>query len=136
MSLNTLFKAVAGVLALSAGLALTPVGAQTTTTTSNDLVTTDCGAGQLNECGKRAIQTTCNLSISLQPSPTSTWGFSLSFGTCTGQGHMNIYKDFKRLSASGTCVQTQKFPADATSTSKEDGGHAELAGLEGEESSC
>ncbi|MFN5599904.1 MAG: hypothetical protein ACK5AK_11070 [Gemmatimonas sp.] len=134
MSLEMLAKTVAGVLALSAGLAFTPVGAQTSTT--NDLVTTDCGAGHITECGKKAIQTTCNFSISLQPSPTSAWGFSLSFGTCTGQGYMNIYKDFRRHTASGTCVQTQKFPADATSTGKDDGSDAAPDGLSGEGSSC
>lgn len=114
MSLDSILRAVAGVLALSAGLAFTPVGAQTTTT--NDLVTTDCGAGQVTECGRKTIQSACTFSISFQPSPTSVWGFSLSIGSCTSQGYMTIYKDFRRLSSSGSCITTQKFPADATST--------------------
>jgi hypothetical protein len=114
MSHNTLFKVVAGVLALSAGLAFTPVGAQTSTT--KELVTTACTYGQVTECGTKPAQTTCTLGISVTPN-AGLWGFSLSFGTCATSGSINLYKDYYKGTSGGTCVQTIKYPADATSTS-------------------
>ncbi|MFY7923501.1 MAG: hypothetical protein ACOVSI_13930 [Gemmatimonas sp.] len=115
MSHNTVFKVVATVIALSAGLAFTPVGAQAANT---ELVTTDCGAGHATVCGHKPAQITCNFGFSVTPTP-GLWGFSISFGSCTEHGKVNIYKDFERKNGSGVCVQTQKFPADNT-RSKDD----------------
>lgn len=115
MSHNTLFKVVATVIALSAGLAFTPVGAQQAT---SELVTTACGAGQANECGQKPAQITCSFGFSVTPT-AGLWGFNISFGSCTEHGKISLYKDFERMKASGVCVQTQKFPADNT-RSKDD----------------
>lgn len=116
MSHNTLFKVVATVIALSAGLAFTPVGAQARSTT--ELVTTACGAGQANECGYKPAQITCSFGFSVTPT-AGLWGFNISLGSCTEHGKVTLYKDFERKTASGVCVQTQKFPADGT-RSKDD----------------
>ncbi|MCO4099703.1 MAG: hypothetical protein HEQ38_09950 [Gemmatimonas sp.] len=127
MSHNTLFKVVATVIALSAGLAFTPVGAQATTT---ELVTTECGAGQATVCGHKPAQITCSFGFSVTPT-AGLWGFSISFGSCKEHGSVSIFKDFERKKASGVCVQTQKFPADAT-RSKDDEEY--MPEVQGEES--
>ncbi len=116
MSLNTLFKAVAGVLALSAGLAFTPVGAQTATA-ERELISTTCAAGNVTKCGTRATDITCGWSVGITPIPGLTYpGLAITKTNCTAMSSYEIYKDFWRSKSgtptSGVCVAKPQFPTD------------------------
>jgi hypothetical protein len=115
MSQQTLFRVVAGMIALSAGLAFTPAGAQTLKI--DPIISTTCGAGVLEKCGTQPTHESCGFSFGLSPIPGLPFpGITFSWAGCKGNGTRDIYKDYKRTTSSvpttGVCVGVPKFPTD------------------------
>ncbi|MCA0377295.1 MAG: hypothetical protein LCH84_16755 [Gemmatimonadetes bacterium] len=125
---SRLAAAVCGALAVGLALHAAPAVAQSS---SQELVSTFCGSGMVNECGTEPTNKTCEFEISVTKDPASTIGISISFTKCTYHGERKVYKDYYRGGAAGACIKYPRTPADATATGGRDEDQ-ELEYLDGE----
>lgn len=98
-----------------------PTGDGSSTTTQ--LVTTECKLGQVTVCGKVPATTTCSYKWSFEINRVGG-SLSVSFGgqECTSTGEVNLYKDFYQNGSTGVCTTFPRTTTDATRTGSEDGG--------------
>jgi hypothetical protein len=104
---------------LVAGLVLAGSDVVAQQPSSSQLVTTQCGFGQLNICGTETIAQQCTYVFGLS-GEKGAFGFNFGGWKCVGGITQNRYKDYDRGTATGTCVVVQRPPADATSTRRDE----------------
>jgi hypothetical protein len=121
---------------LVAGLVVASTDVVAQQSSGSQLVTTQCGFGQLNICGTETIGQQCTYVFGLS-GEKGAFGFNFGGWKCAGGITQNRYKDYDRGTASGTCVVLQRPPADATSTRHdEDAQFIQTGNVSGSGESC
>ncbi|MEP6763931.1 MAG: hypothetical protein ABJB66_06455 [Gemmatimonadaceae bacterium] len=113
--MNTISRVAGATLALLILGASYNVSAVQAQKSGSTLVTTACNYGQVTLCGTEPAQVVCSREVKVDLGWfTKTFGFGLGPEVCVPQGQKNLYKDFNRGSASGSCMVWSGVGIDGT----------------------